>query len=77
MNGIYNYLGYYLTFGYYPLYAALLTFMDYLLVFGITQILFINEETAYTYNSRDFYIIVFIFFNIPCKFKSNFLPSVL
>lgn len=22
MNGIYNYLGYYLTFGYYPLYAA-------------------------------------------------------
>ena len=33
MNGIYNYLGYYLTFGYYPLYAALLTFMDYLLVF--------------------------------------------
>ena len=25
MNGIYNYLGYYLTFGYYPLYAALLT----------------------------------------------------
>lgn len=33
MNGVYNYLGYYLTFGYYPLFAALLTFMDYLLVF--------------------------------------------
>ena len=37
MNGIYNYLGYYLTFGYYPLYAALLTFMDYLLVFLVLR----------------------------------------
>lgn len=33
MNGVYNYIGYYITFGYYPLYAALLTFADYILVF--------------------------------------------
>ena len=33
LNGIYNYLGYYLTFGYYPLFAALLTFTEYFLIF--------------------------------------------
>lgn len=33
MNGVYNYLGYYLTFGYYPLYAALLTFANYIFNF--------------------------------------------
>lgn len=33
MNGVYNYIGYYITFGYYPLYAALLTFANYMLVF--------------------------------------------
>lgn len=33
MNGLYNYLGYYATFGYYPLYEALLTFVEYILVF--------------------------------------------
>lgn len=33
MNGIYNYVGYYLTFGYYPLFAAILTFVDYILIF--------------------------------------------
>lgn len=33
MNGVYNYIGYYLTFGYYPLFAALLTFVDYMLIF--------------------------------------------
>ena len=33
MNGVYNYVGYYITFGYYPLYAALLTFANYILVF--------------------------------------------
>lgn len=33
MNGVYNYVGYYLTFGYYPLFAALYTFVEYLLVY--------------------------------------------
>lgn len=33
MNGVYNYIGYYITLGYYPLYAALLTFANYILVF--------------------------------------------
>lgn len=33
MNGVYNYIGYYLTFGYYPLFAALLTFANYVLIF--------------------------------------------
>lgn len=33
MNGVYNYIGYYVTLGYYPLYAALLTFANYILVF--------------------------------------------
>ena len=33
MNGVYNYVGYYLTFGYYPLFAALITFADYFLIF--------------------------------------------
>lgn len=33
MNGFYNYIGYYISFGYYPLYAALLTFANYILVF--------------------------------------------
>lgn len=33
MNGIYNYIGYYLTFGYYPLFAAIFTFMQYFLIF--------------------------------------------
>lgn len=33
MNGVYNYVGYYLTFGYYPLFAAILTFVDYILIF--------------------------------------------
>lgn len=33
MNGVYNFIGYYITFGYYPLYAALLTFANYILVF--------------------------------------------
>lgn len=34
MNGIYNYVGYYLTFGYYPLFAAIFTFMQYFLLFS-------------------------------------------
>ncbi|MEW9603127.1 EpsG family protein [Bacteroides sp. L008] len=33
MNGVFNYIGYYVTLGYYPLYAALLTFADYFLIF--------------------------------------------
>lgn len=33
MNGVYNYIGYYLTFGYYPLFAALFTFVEYFLIF--------------------------------------------
>ena len=33
MNGVYNYLGYYLTFGYYPLFAALYTFVEYLMIY--------------------------------------------
>lgn len=33
MNGVYNYIGYYITFGYYPLYVALLTFANYIFVF--------------------------------------------
>lgn len=33
MNGIYNYFGYYLTFGYYPLFAALYTLVEYLLIY--------------------------------------------
>lgn len=33
MNGVYNYIGYYLTFGYYPLFAAIFTFMQYFLIF--------------------------------------------
>lgn len=38
MNGVYNYIGYYLTLGYYPLFAALLTFADYMLIFlGLYQ----------------------------------------
>lgn len=34
MNGVYNYVGYYLTFGYYPLFAAIFTFMQYFLLFS-------------------------------------------
>lgn len=38
MNGVYNYIGYYLTLGYYPLFAVLLTFVDYMLIFlGLYQ----------------------------------------
>lgn len=33
MNGVYNYLGYYITFGYYPLFAFLYTFAEYMLMF--------------------------------------------
>lgn len=33
MNGVYNYIGYYLTFGYYPLFAFLLTIADYMFIF--------------------------------------------
>lgn len=33
MNGIYNYIGYYLTFGYYPFFAFLYTFVSYFLLF--------------------------------------------
>lgn len=33
MNGVYNYLGYYLTIGYYPLFAALYTFVEYLMIY--------------------------------------------
>ena len=33
MNGVYNYFGYYLTFGYYPLFAALYTFLEYLMIY--------------------------------------------
>lgn len=33
MNGIYNYIGYYLTFGYYPLFEFIYTFISYLLLF--------------------------------------------
>lgn len=33
MNGVYNYLGYYLTFGYYPLFAAIYTFVEYMLIY--------------------------------------------
>lgn len=33
MNGIYNYVGYYLTFGYYPLFICLFTFTMYMLIF--------------------------------------------
>ena len=33
MNGVYNYIGYYITFGRYQLFAALLTFVEYMLIF--------------------------------------------
>lgn len=33
MNGLYNYIGYYLTFGYYPLFEFLITAISYLLLF--------------------------------------------
>ena len=33
MNGVYNYFGYYLTFGHYPLFAALYTLVEYMLIF--------------------------------------------
>lgn len=33
MNGVYNYVGYYLTFGYYPLFAALYTFVEYMMIY--------------------------------------------
>ena len=33
MNGVYNYVGYYLTFGYYPLFAFIYTFVEYMLMF--------------------------------------------
>jgi len=33
MNGLYNYFGYYLTFGYYPLFELILTATNYILVF--------------------------------------------
>lgn len=33
MNGVYNYIGYYLTFGYYPLFEFIYTFISYLLLF--------------------------------------------
>lgn len=33
MNGIYNYIGYYITFGYYPLFECLLSVFDLLCVF--------------------------------------------
>lgn len=33
MNGVYNYFGYYLTAGYYPLFAALYTFVEYMLIY--------------------------------------------
>ena len=33
MNGIYNYFGYYLTLGHYPLFAALYTFAEYMLIY--------------------------------------------
>lgn len=33
MNGVYNYFGYYLTFGYYPLFAAIYTFVEYMLIY--------------------------------------------
>lgn len=32
MNGVYNYIGYYLTFGYYPLFEFIYTFISYLLL---------------------------------------------
>lgn len=33
MNGVYNYIGYYLTFGHYNLFAALFTIVEYMLIF--------------------------------------------
>lgn len=33
MNGVYNYIGYYITFGRYQLFAALVTFIEYMLIF--------------------------------------------
>lgn len=33
MNGVYNYIGYYSTFGYYPLFAALITIANYIFNF--------------------------------------------
>lgn len=33
MNGIYNFLGYYLTFGYYPLFICIYSFIELMLVF--------------------------------------------
>lgn len=33
MNGVYNYVGYYLTFGNYSLFAAIYTFVEYLLIY--------------------------------------------
>lgn len=32
MNGVYNYVGYYLTFGYYPLFAFIYTIIEYLFI---------------------------------------------
>lgn len=33
MNGVYNYVGYYVTFGYYPLFICIYTFIEMMLVF--------------------------------------------
>ena len=33
MNGIYNYIGYYLTLGYYPLFICIFTFVMYMSIF--------------------------------------------
>lgn len=48
MNGIYNYIGYYLTFGNYPLFICLFTFAMYMFVFaGLYHFAYSIREKKY------------------------------
>lgn len=77
MNGVYNYIGYYLTFGYYPLFAALLTFADYILVFaGLYKVClsmrFPHKPIVCGVITLSFF---YLFFNYTLQIQKQFLAQ--
>lgn len=62
MNGIYNYIGYYLTFGNYPLFICLFTFAMYMFVFAPLSlcIFYQGKEISYHLRSVDSVILLYV-----------------
>lgn len=78
MNGIYNYIGYYITFGQYYLFVFIYTFVEYMLVYiGLYKFCQNLKRPHFPIVCGVMILSFFIYtFSIFYKFKSNSLHSL-